>query len=145
MPNAAQYRTYASRLDGIGTKLASESSRLGPLPGGIVKGGRLQTSIERALESASANVNSSGIAVGTMASECRMRAGVCAAFEANLAQYERDASQHSNAMQNHGAAVAAYDNAVRNAKPGEPVNASHPGAGPGNPPSRPNPPSYWSA
>jgi uncharacterized protein (DUF885 family) len=145
VPNAAQYREFANRLDGIASKLTAEASKAAAgLPAGVVSGGRLQTTIERTLDASASHVHSATAVSLTMAAECRARSAHCASYEAALLQYQAQATAHSAATNSFNAQQKAYDNAVAKAKPGEILTATPPGSPPGNPPTPPAAPPYWS-
>jgi hypothetical protein len=145
MPNSAAYRTYATKCDDVARHLSFIVGSVGKtVPTSAVSGGRLTSTVNRSLEASTSNVSSAVQGVLVMAQECRKRQIACEVYEAQLASYQRALANYHQRASAHHNAQAAYDAAVRNAKPGATISAAAPGAAP-IAPTAPRPPSYWSA
>jgi uncharacterized protein YukE len=110
VPSSSSYYALASQLDGIGGELPQLVAPVRAQWGsGVMKGGRLATDVERTIDACEANVHSAASMVRTMASECRRRAAICGAYEA---EYSAWMQRNYEAWNAYFSALQTYQDAV---------------------------------
>lgn len=126
MATADEFRSSADQLDADATAMLDSFNPVNAAwRDGVVTGGRLRLTIERAVDATHANVMTVVADLHQMAAECRRRAAICDLYTAEMSAYH--------------AACRSYERVVAARRGGSPNSSTDLSC----PPRRPTRPALW--